>query len=71
MTFTAHTIHLTVDRAAKASAWNQDAFWGERGGRIVDSLGHRWGLTRHLRDVAIEAMQEIASAAFGGKGLHS
>jgi len=48
-----------------------DAFWGERDGQIIDPYGHRWGLTQHLHDVSIEEMQELASAAFSGEGLHS
>jgi PhnB protein len=41
-----------------------DAFWGERDGQILDPFGHRWGLTQHLRDVSIDEMQELATAAF-------
>jgi PhnB protein len=47
-----------------------DVFWGERDGQIIDPFGHRWGLTQHLRDVSIEEMQELATAAFSGEGLH-
>jgi PhnB protein len=48
-----------------------DVFWGERDGQIIDPFGHRWGLTQHLHDVSIEKMQELATAAFSGEGLHS
>jgi uncharacterized glyoxalase superfamily protein PhnB len=47
-----------------------DVFWGERDGQILDPFGHRWGLTQHLRDVSIEEMQALATAAFSGEGLH-
>jgi PhnB protein len=47
-----------------------DAFWGERDGQILDPFGHRWGLTQHMRDVSIEEMQALATAAFSGEGLH-
>jgi PhnB protein len=48
-----------------------DAFWGERDGQVLDPFGHRWGLTQRLRDVSIEEMQRLATAAFSGEGLHS
>ncbi len=48
-----------------------DVFWGERDGQIIDPFGHRWGLTQHLHDVSIEKLQELATAAFSGEGLHS
>ena len=74
-------IYLHVDevdavweRALAASATVErplaDVFWGERDGQIIDPFGHRWGLTQHLRDVSIEEMQELATAAFSGEGLH-
>jgi uncharacterized glyoxalase superfamily protein PhnB len=44
-----------------------DVFWGERDGQILDPFGHRFGLTQHLRDVSIEEMQELATAAFSGE----
>jgi uncharacterized glyoxalase superfamily protein PhnB len=48
-----------------------DVFWGERDGQILDPFGHRWGLAQRLRDVPIEEMQQLATAAFSGEGLHS
>jgi uncharacterized glyoxalase superfamily protein PhnB len=48
-----------------------DSFWGERDGQLLDPLGHRWGLTQHLRDVSIAEMQELASAAFSENGGES
>ena len=48
-----------------------DVFWGERDGQILDPFGHRWGLTQHLRDVSIEEMQDLATAAFSDGSPHS
>jgi PhnB protein len=40
------------------------AFWGDRDGQIVDPFGHRWGLSKHLRDVSLDEMSELAAQAF-------
>jgi len=48
-----------------------DAFWGERDGQILDPFGHRWGLTQHLRDVSIEELQRLATAAFSVESPNS
>ncbi|WP_029136814.1 VOC family protein [Nakamurella lactea] len=47
-----------------------DAFWGEREGQLRDPFGHRWGLTEHLLDIALDELQRRATAAFSGEGLH-
>ncbi|WP_338703356.1 VOC family protein [Streptomyces sp. Q6] len=44
-----------------------DAFWGEREGQLLDPFGHRWGLTRHLRDVAPADLQELTTKAFSAQ----
>jgi PhnB protein len=63
------------DRAVRAGATVvrplADAFWGERDGQILDPFGHRWGLTQHLRDVSIEELQRLATAAFSVESPHS
>jgi PhnB protein len=60
-----------IDAGATVTRPLTDAFWGERDGQILDPFGHRWGLTQHQRDVSIEEMQALATAAFSGPGLHS
>ena len=47
-----------------------DAFWGDREGQLLDPFGHRWGLSQHLHDVPLEEIARLATAAFGGEGLH-
>lgn len=47
-----------------------DAFWGEREGQLRDPFGHRWGLTEHLQDIPLDELQQLATAAFSGEGLH-
>ena len=65
---TVYCIHLHVDDADAAirNAVNagatlirpaQDAFYGERSGRIRDPFGHEWLLGHHIEDVAPEEMQ--------------
>jgi PhnB protein len=70
-------IYLHVDDVDKA--WHQataagasvirplsDAFWGAREGQILDPFGHRWGLSRQLRDVPLDELQELTTKAFSG-----
>jgi PhnB protein len=61
------TIHLYTDdadalfaRAVKAGATVkmplEDAFWGDRYGKIVDPFGHEWSIATHMRDVSPKEM---------------
>lgn len=63
------TIHLYVDdadafvaRAVKAGAKVtmplDDAFWGDRYGKLEDPFGHHWSVATHMRDVSAEEMQQ-------------
>jgi len=63
------TIHLYVEdadafaaRAVKAGARItmpiEDAFWGDRYGKLVDPFGHHWSVGTHVRDVSMEEMQQ-------------
>lgn len=65
------TIHLqvadadaTFERAVKLGATVlmpiEDAFWGDRYGKIEDPFGHHWSIATHVRDVSPE---ELAAAA--------
>ena len=62
------TIHLYVEdadavfaRAVKAGAKVtmplDDAFWGDRYGKLEDPFGHHWSVATHVRDVSPEEMQ--------------
>lgn len=55
-----------VDAGATVLRPLSDAFWGEREGQLLDPFGHRWGLTQHLRDVPLDELQELTTAAFAG-----
>ena len=62
------TVHLQVDdvdavvaRAVEAGAKItmpvNDAFWGDRYGKLEDPFGHSWSVATHVRDVSPAEMQ--------------
>jgi PhnB protein len=66
---TPSSLHLYVDnadaafdRAVKAGATVsqplEDAFWGDRYGKITDPFGHSWGIATHIKDMTPEEMQK-------------
>ena len=63
------TIHLYVEDAdaafaqaveagAKVTMPLEDAFWGDRYGKVEDPFGHQWSIATHVRDVTPEEMQK-------------
>jgi PhnB protein len=50
--------------AAGATAFEppHDAFWGDRTAQFFDPSGHRWAVSRHLRDVTAEEMAAHVAA---------
>ncbi len=63
------TIHINVSDAdaffaqavaagAKVSMPLEDAFWGDRYGKLEDPFGHHWSVATHIRDVSLEEAQE-------------
>jgi PhnB protein len=63
------TIHLYVDdvdafvaRAVKAGAKVtmpvEDAFWGDRYGKLEDPFGHHWSVATPVREVSMEEAQK-------------
>jgi PhnB protein len=70
-------IHLHVDNAdrmiasaiaAGATALGEisDAFYGERGGRVVDPFGHVWLIGHSIEEVSPEEMQRRYTAMMNG-----
>ena len=66
------TIHLYVDdvdsfvaRAVKAGAKVtmpvEDAFWGDRYGKLEDPFGHHWSVATPVREVSMEEAQKAMS----------
>lgn len=67
------SLHLYVDdvdaafaRALEAGATVrmpiEDAFWGDRYGKVTDPFGHEWGLATHVRDMTEDEVQAAAAA---------
>lgn len=46
-----------VDAGAKVRAPLEDAFWGDRFGKITDPFGHEWGIATRVRNLSSEEMQ--------------
>jgi uncharacterized glyoxalase superfamily protein PhnB len=40
----------------------EDAFWGDRYGKVTDPFGHEWGIATHVKDLTPEEMQAAADA---------
>ena len=51
----------SVDRAIKAGASMrypmEDAFWGDRYGKVTDPFGHEWGIATRVKDMTREEME--------------
>ncbi len=69
------TIHLYVEDAdasfaqavkagAKVTMPLEDAFWGDRYGKLEDPFGHQWSIATHVRDVTPEEMQKAMTEMF-------
>jgi PhnB protein len=70
------TIHLYVEDAdaffaravqagAKVTMPLDDAFWGDRYGKLEDPFGHHWSVATHMRDVSSEDMQKAMQKMAG------
>ena len=55
-----------LDAGAEVIHPLEDQFWGNRQGQIVDPFGHRWNLSRPVRDVPPDELERAAAAAFAG-----
>ena len=67
------SLHIYVDDAdgafARAVAAGcevryplEDAFWGDRYGKVSDPFGHEWGLATRVKDLSPEEMRKAAEA---------
>lgn len=54
----------TVARALEAGATLrqplEDAFWGDRYGKVTDPFGHEWGIATRVKDLSSDEMQRAA-----------
>ncbi len=51
-----------VSAGATVRAPLEDAFWGDRYGKVTDPFGHEWGLATRMKEMSPEAMQQAAAA---------
>jgi uncharacterized glyoxalase superfamily protein PhnB len=53
------------DRAVRAGATVryplENAFWGDRYGKVTDPFGHEWGIATRIRDLSPQEMQRAAN----------
>lgn len=65
------------DRAIRAGATVryplEDAFWGDRYGKVTDPFGHEWGLATRVKEMTLEEMEVagrewMEQAAKGAQG---
>jgi uncharacterized glyoxalase superfamily protein PhnB len=47
-----------VDAGAKITMPLENAFWGDRYGKLEDPFRHHWSVATHVRDVSPEEMQQ-------------
>jgi hypothetical protein len=40
----------------------EDAFWGDRYGKVTDPFGHQWGIATRVKDLTREEMRKAAEA---------
>ena len=54
----------SFDRALKAGATVkyplEDAFWGDRYGKVTDPFGHEWGIATRVKDLSDAEMKQAA-----------
>ena len=55
-----------VAAGAKVTMPLEDAFWGDRYGKLVDPFGHEWSIATHVEDVTPEQIRERMAAMFAG-----
>ena len=52
----------SFDRALKAGAKVrypiEDAFWGDRYGKVTDPFGHEWGIATRVKELTPEEMEQ-------------
>lgn len=59
------TFAKAVAAGAEVRQEPQDMFWGDRHGQLEDPFGHRWNISRHLRDVPHDEVVAAAAEIFG------
>jgi len=76
------SLHLYVDdadavfaKALEAGATVrypiEDAFWGDRYGKVADPFGHEWGIATHVKDLTPEEVKSAADAWIAKSAVHA
>lgn len=52
------TFNQALEAGAEVAMPLEDAFWGDRYGKVKDPFGHTWSIATHIRDVSPEEMQK-------------
>ena len=65
-----------LDAGATVKSPLEDAFWGDRYGRVTDPFGHDWGLATRVKEMTPEEMQRageefMAQFAGGAQGAQA
>lgn len=58
------TFSRAVAAGATVRAPLENAFWGDRYGKITDPFGHEWGIATRVKDMTPEEMQTAGDAWF-------
>lgn len=65
-------VDATMAKAAEAGATitmpPDNAFWGDRYGKLIDPFGHHWSVATKVEDVSPEEMKKRMDAMFAGGG---
>jgi PhnB protein len=61
-------VRRAVDGGATVIQPLDNAFWGDRYGRIKDPFGHEWSIATHIEDVSEDEMQRRAEAFTASNG---
>ena len=51
-----------VDAGASVRYPLEDAFWGDRYGKVADPFGHEWGIATRVKEMTPEEMQQAGEA---------
>ena len=57
-----------VDAGCAVMVPIDDAFWGDRYGKVKDPFGHQWGIATHKEDLSPEEMGRRAAEFFSNMG---
>ncbi|HYD52428.1 MAG TPA: VOC family protein [Gemmatimonadaceae bacterium] len=57
-----------LDEGATVRSPLEDAFWGDRYGKVTDPFGHEWGLATRVREMTPEEVQRAGEAWMAAQG---